>query len=149
MIGSRGLLMVLLLSASAVASTDATVSKPAPIDETGTTHVPAFDIPLSSYMSEPAKQAFIKAATAAQSSDANWKSLSISKIRALGESELQKYVDRARSLYPVTIEERKPGGSFHESGYPTGRSGGTESRSGAHQCAWWRLFQRCRQRGLD
>jgi monoterpene epsilon-lactone hydrolase len=108
--GLRGLFTVLLLSASAVASTDAADSKPAPTDENGTTHVPAFEIPLSSYMSEPAKQAFIKAATAAQSSDANWKSLSISKIRALGESELQKYVDRARSLYPVTIEERKLGG---------------------------------------
>lgn len=40
-------------------------------------------------MSEPTKQAFIKAATSAQSSDANWKSLSISEIRALGESALQ------------------------------------------------------------
>jgi len=79
------------------------------IDETGTVHIPAFAVPLSSYMSDQAKQAFIKAA-AARSSDTEWKSLSIEKFRDLGESELQKYVDRARELYPVKIEERRLAG---------------------------------------
>jgi len=106
---SRGLVLALLVLAP-VGLSHAADAKPEPIDATGTAHVPAFDIPLSSYMSEQAKQAFIKAAAAAQSSDTDWNSLSISKIRELTESELQKYLDRARSLYPVSIEERKVGG---------------------------------------
>lgn len=41
----------------------------APIDDAGTVHEPAFDIPLSSYMSDEAKQAFIKSAAATQASN--------------------------------------------------------------------------------
>lgn len=76
----------------------------------GTVHVPSFDIPLSLYMSEQAKQEFIAATAAAQSSDTEWKSLSISKARALDDSELQEDLQRANALYPVSVEERKMGG---------------------------------------
>jgi monoterpene epsilon-lactone hydrolase len=60
-------------------------------------------------MSEQPKQAFIKAVNEAPT-EPDWQSLSISKIRALGESHAQKFVDRAREFYLVTIEARKFGG---------------------------------------
>jgi hypothetical protein len=111
---SRGLVLNLLVLAAApmacAHSAESQTAQSVRIDATGTVHVPAFDVPLSSYMSDQAKQAFIKAGAAAQSSDTDWKSLSISKIRADWDSELQKYVDRARSLYPVNVEERKMAG---------------------------------------
>ena len=107
-------LVALILSLSLTAIAHSTEPQPEPgfrIDEAGTVHAPAFDVPLSAYMSDQAKQAFIKAAAQAQSSPGtDWQSLSISKIRALGDSELQKSVDRAKVLYPVSIEERKFGG---------------------------------------
>jgi monoterpene epsilon-lactone hydrolase len=109
---SRLFLMLALSTIVPALVSRATDSQPLPrlpIDETGTVHVPAFEIPLSSYMSDPAKQAFIKAAASNSSGD-DWKSLSIAKLRALDESELQTYVDRARVLYPVNIDERRSAG---------------------------------------
>ena len=79
------------------------------IDQAGTVHVPALEVPLSSYMSEQAKQAFIMDANAA-STKPPWQSLSIAELRARGESHMQKFVDRAREVYPVTIEAKKFGG---------------------------------------
>jgi acetyl esterase/lipase len=109
---SRGLVLTLLLLMVGREVTgyaaESQFTSPVRIDETGTVHVPALDVPLSSYMSEQAKQAFIKAASAAR--DTDWKSLSLSQIRALAESGLQKYLDRARALYPVNVEERRIGG---------------------------------------
>jgi len=107
---SRNFFLVLVLLTAALAlvsrATDSQPPPKLPIDETGTVHVPAFDIPLSSYMSDQARQAFVKTAAAAQSSGDDWKSSSIAKIRARGESALQKYMDRARVLYAVNVEER-------------------------------------------
>jgi epsilon-lactone hydrolase len=78
------------------------------IDHRGTVLVPALEVPLSSYMSDQAKQAFVKAANEA-SAISDRQSLSISQIRAVLDSDTQKFVDRAVALYPVTIEARKFG----------------------------------------
>jgi len=80
------------------------------VSEAGIVHVPSFDLPLSAYMSEQAKRAFIKDTAAAQLPDTDWKSLPISKIRASDNSVLQKYLDHARALYPVNVDERRIGG---------------------------------------
>lgn len=94
-----------------VVATSAAESSPEPavvIDRAGTVHVPAMEVPLSSYMSEQAKRAFIEAANEA-SAKPDWRSLSIAELRALGESHIQKFVDRAREVYPVTVEARRFG----------------------------------------
>jgi epsilon-lactone hydrolase len=89
-----------------VVGTSAAEPEPAVvIDRAGTVHVPAMEVPLSSYMSEQAKQAFIEAAGEA-SAKPDWRSLSIAELRARGEAHIQKFVDRAREVYPVTIEAR-------------------------------------------
>lgn len=80
------------------------------VDEAGTVHMPALAVPLSSYMSAQAQKAFIKAAKAAQSSDIDWRKLPLETVRARDDLELQKFVDRARVLHPVMIEDRVIGG---------------------------------------
>jgi epsilon-lactone hydrolase len=95
-----------------VAGAGAAESSPEPdvvIDQAGTVHIPALEVPLSSYMSGRAKQAFIKEANE-DSTKPPWQSLSIAELRARGESHMQKFVDRAREVYPVTIEAKKFGG---------------------------------------
>jgi epsilon-lactone hydrolase len=78
------------------------------IDREGTVHVPALEVPLSGYMSEQAKRAFIVAGNESNAIS-DRRSLSISTIRALIDSDTQKFVDRAMALYPVTIEARQFG----------------------------------------
>jgi epsilon-lactone hydrolase len=72
------------------------------IDDAGTVHTTAFDVPLSSYMSDQAKQAFIQGHSLP---NVDWRTLSLPEIRALSESALKKFVDRARILYPVRIRD--------------------------------------------
>jgi len=106
---SVGLITIVLLSLGPTLPAHSQSQPGVRIDKVGTVHAPAFDVPLSSYMSEQAKQAFIKAASEA-SSDADLQRLSISQFRALHDSGLQNFVDRARALYPVNMEERRFGG---------------------------------------
>lgn len=111
---SRGVILKVLLFAIALACGGAAeesqmTAREIPVDENGTVHVPAFDIPLSSYMSDQAKQAFIKAAAAAQSSGTEGRS-SIAEARSLEDLQLQRVLDRARAVYPVDVEERTLGG---------------------------------------
>ena len=76
------------------------------IDAQGTVHVPAFEVPLSSYMSEAAKQAFIRRSK--ETLNPLWLSMDapIERLRALEESEARDALKRATTRYPVTIEAR-------------------------------------------
>jgi monoterpene epsilon-lactone hydrolase len=89
-------------------ATGAQLHSPVSIDKDGTVHVPALTVPLSSYMSEQAKHAFIEAAR--QPADAEWPTATISEIRASGDAALKKFLERARILYPVSIEDRNIAG---------------------------------------
>ena len=83
-------------------------SKPA-VDSDGTVHIPAFDMPLSSYMSEEAKAAFIRQAQVVAS--AKWDgNIPISKLRELTETWSQPLLQRARALYEVEIKEQTVAG---------------------------------------
>ena len=79
------------------------------MDADGTIHIPAFDVPLSIYMSEEAKAAFIKQSQAFASSgwDGN---VPISKLRELTETWTQPLLQRARAVYDVEISEQTTAG---------------------------------------
>lgn len=79
------------------------------VDRDGTIHIPSFSVPLSRYMSEEAKRAFIEQARTAEdeSQDIN---LPIAKQRAASDASLKPLVERAKARYPVVIEERHIGG---------------------------------------
>ena len=88
-------------------ATDATIS-PVPkvhIDADGTIHTPPLDVPLSAYMSEQTKRAFIEEAFHISDAD-TLKGASIATIRKYIDSKQQKMVDRARAIYPVNIEQK-------------------------------------------
>jgi monoterpene epsilon-lactone hydrolase len=75
------------------------------IDADGTVHTPPLDVPLSAYMSEQTKRAFIEEAFHVSDAD-TLKGASISKIRKYIDSKQQEMVDRARAIYPVNIEQK-------------------------------------------
>jgi len=68
-------------------------------------HIPAQRIPLSSYMSEAAKQAFIKRPFAAF--DSFNSNLSMDIKRELVDNWARPWVERAKSVHPVSIQEQK------------------------------------------
>jgi epsilon-lactone hydrolase len=76
------------------------------IDADGTVHAPPLDVPLSAYMSEQAKRAFIEQSLHLADAD-RWKSEPISTIRVFVDEEQQQLLDRARAMYPVIVEQRK------------------------------------------
>lgn len=73
------------------------------IDDNGTVHVPAYEIPLSSYMSEAAKQAFIAAAHAPPEPQWNDVNASITTLRRLSARDAAPFVARTKKRYPVDI----------------------------------------------
>lgn len=75
------------------------------VDKDGTIHLPAFGVPLSSYMSEHAKQTFVDQALnppAPLESTAT-----ISQRREAVDKWYRAKVERAKAIYPVNIEEQK------------------------------------------
>ena len=83
----------------------ATAAPAAPVDTDGTVHVPAFDVPLSSYMSEPAKARFIEEARQPSSGAHN-----IEEIRKQFEERDRPRLERSRAIYAVDIREQSFGG---------------------------------------
>ena len=75
----------------------------------GTVHVPAFDMPLSRYMSELARRRFIEQARAAPPKDGG-AFTSITKSRADVDEHFRPLVARARSIYSVEVKDQKLGG---------------------------------------
>ena len=73
------------------------------VDKDGTVHVPAFDVPLSSYMSEEAKRAYIEQRLNPLTLDPK---ASISQRRAAVDGYYRPLVERGKALYPVHIEEQ-------------------------------------------
>jgi acetyl esterase/lipase len=84
----------------------------ATVDNEGTVHVPPFEIPLSSYMSREAKQAFIEdQQRAANSADqAVWESGSLLDIRQMSDRQMTPRVERAKAVFSVNIVEQEIGG---------------------------------------
>jgi acetyl esterase/lipase len=116
LMGLKSSLTLILLSVAPILGTHAAEVQVAPrgrIGQDGTVQLPGFDVPLSSYMSEQAQRAFIHAAVAAHSrrpSDTDQLPASVSAARARWESELESYLNRARELYPVNVEQRQIAG---------------------------------------
>lgn len=75
---------------------------------TGVVQVPAFRLPLSSYMSAPARAAFIRLfRDAPPGPDENSRAR---VLRSFDDRQNAPYVRRAEELWPVTIERRRIGG---------------------------------------
>lgn len=74
---------------------------PAPVDSQGTVHVPAFDVPLSSYMSERAKASFIE-----QARQPSMGARDIGELRRLFEEHDRPLMERSTALYAVDIRDR-------------------------------------------
>jgi monoterpene epsilon-lactone hydrolase len=118
----QGLLAAVSLLASfeMVHQAASTAVQPLTADAHGTVHSPAHEVPLSSYMSEAAKQRFkdqveqakqqlIDHEREAPSKEAQ-AGTSIAKIRESVDNWYRAKVERAQALYPVDIAEQHIGG---------------------------------------
>ena len=73
------------------------------MENDGTVHFQPFDVPQSSYISDEAKKFFVERFRELPS----WRDSDIVKTREnINRSLFEPYMDRARSRYPVEIEER-------------------------------------------
>ena len=97
------LLSAMVAAVSVVA--DGQTQPSASIDDTGTVHISAFEVPLSSYMSPEARRAFIDAAHAPHEPEWDDINASIATLRELDERDSKELVERAKARYPVNIEE--------------------------------------------
>ncbi len=91
-----------LMGAQAMADEPA----PALIDAQGTAHIRNLEVPLSSYMSDAAKQSFVESGNMAQNpawSDVN---APIEKLRALSEGPAGQGAEFAKKRFAVDIQER-------------------------------------------
>jgi epsilon-lactone hydrolase len=77
----------------------------ATVDAEGTVHVPAFAVPVSAYMSEESRKAFI-ARPHAKLEVSNWDELTIQQQREVIDNWHRPFVEHARRLYPVDIKEQ-------------------------------------------
>ena len=117
-------LSVLTLLCATVCSREA-AAQPAPkaadepsarpyVDADGVTHLPAMSVPASHFMSPEARSRFIKlfstAAVPATRAGAPPGQPDIRKLRETDEEKNAPYVARAKTLYPVDIEQRVIGG---------------------------------------
>ena len=89
------------------------------VDPTGNVHVPAFDLPPSSYMSQEAKDALKR--DQRESTDAEdqvtWKSGTLVEIRQMFEKRMESKLALAKALYPVDIVEKQIGGVRTRAGH--------------------------------
>ena len=83
---------------------------PVRIDDQGTVHITDFAIPLSSYMSAPARKEFIEGTR--DPGDPAWgqPDAPIEKLRAMYEAGSQELLKQAQARYAVNIEPRDIGG---------------------------------------
>jgi len=88
-------------------------------DKDGTVHIPAFDVPLSSYMSEEAKRAFVRHTLIRPLASID-PTASISTRRKGVAEYYRPMVERAKALYPVRIEEQKMAGVMTDIVTPEG-----------------------------
>jgi len=101
------------LSAAALATAAITPlhaqTAPVSVDPSGTVTVKDLAVPLSPYMSEEARKAFL--ATVNKTPQPEWMDLDapIEKLRALDEADLKPVVAKARARYAVKIVDRKIG----------------------------------------
>jgi epsilon-lactone hydrolase len=95
------ILIIFLLEASPNVVADPTYS--ASIGPDGTVHLPSFDLPLSSYMSEQAQKSFIE--TARRAAEEGPEPTSIYEIRKKVDIDMQQRVKALRASYPVDVRE--------------------------------------------
>jgi len=79
------------------------------VDEHGTIRLPAFEVPLSTYMSERARSVFIEQSLAGFPGSLN-ESQSINEMRRVVDRYHAPGVIRARELFPVEVETSTVGG---------------------------------------
>src|SRR5688572_26566819 len=76
------------------------------LDHGGAVHVPAYAVPLSSYMSPLAKQRFVDTAFQKRMDDQKPPSTMAEARQAYDQAHIIRPLERAKALYPVHIEER-------------------------------------------
>lgn len=79
------------------------------VDKDGTVHVSAFDLPLSSYMSEQAKKNFIDA-TRKSTDNKLGTSPSTSELREWFDQKIRKRVEHLEAIYPVNVKQESIAG---------------------------------------
>ena len=89
------------------------------VDKDGTVHLPGFDVPLSSYMSEEAKRAFVHHTVNRPLASID-PTASIATRRKSVDEYYRPMVERAKALYPVRIEEQKIAGVMTDVVRPEG-----------------------------
>lgn len=107
---SRTILLVTMAGLlMACAAKEQEPSQPS-MDEQGVARIPELSVPLSSYMSEPAKQALIAYARTPMNPAWFDPEVSIEKLRELDEAALQASVERVKARYAVDVMEHSIGG---------------------------------------
>lgn len=100
-------LTYLISASSATADTPPPSSSQITVAQDGTVHVPSYELPLSIYMSDQAKQAYIKART----SPAVELPHDIVKLReTLDRLHYEPRIARAKEVYPVSITDTRIAG---------------------------------------
>ena len=100
------LLGTVAASATPAAGDYQSLQTPELVERDGTVHVPALDVPVSSYMSEQAKARFIEDARRPPSSGAR----NIDELRRQFEENDRPRLERSRALYADDIREQRFGG---------------------------------------
>jgi acetyl esterase/lipase len=102
------ILVVLGLDASMAA---AQPSQQVSVDTAGTLHLPPMDLPLSSFMSEKAKQYYVGAkSTTPPGHDTQTPTLTDTNGQTEMDNQVRPLVERGKALYLVSIEARTIGG---------------------------------------
>jgi len=89
------------------------------LDGEGTVHIPAFEVPLSSYMSPGAKATFIEEANG-DTARLTTEDLSVQEVRRLVDRHHLPLIDRARQMYSVNVERKSIAGVTVDDIMPAG-----------------------------
>lgn len=108
---SRSIIAALaVVSMTCVAQDEASEPRQASIGNDGMVHIPAMSIPLSAYMSEQARQAFVKLGQPTSNATIDWDNASAEQQRAFIDGQFRSRVELAQSAYPVRTSQRTIGG---------------------------------------
>lgn len=101
-----GACSILFIACSATTESDP-VAAQITVDRNGTVHVPAYALPLSIYMSDKAKQAYIKART---SPEVTFPNNVVEQRELLDNLHYEPLIAKAKATYPVTIIDTRIAG---------------------------------------
>ena len=100
-------MFIILISTTSPAQQGASRGDEVSVDANGIVRIPAMTIPLSPYMSDDAKWAFIKRTTTAPVAESEWETAPEEVRQAYVQAEARRRLKRAAELYPVNISDRE------------------------------------------